>query len=109
MKDERPVVADRCRELQGRARDLLSAVAGLIPAELGSRWWAGEPELNPALRAVAERLDDCLARFDELQVALGLPAGREPRYRRLRGVLGGNGQAPGATDDQGFLRHRASR
>ena len=94
MRDERPVVVNRCRELQAEVRNLLSAIARLIPAELGSRWWAGDPELNPSLRAVAERLDRCLARFDALQVALDLPAGHEPRYRRLLGVLDGEAEAP---------------
>ena len=69
------------RELFNQARDVLSAVGDLAPAELA----AGDGELagNPSLRGVAERLDDALRSFDLLQEELGLPLGREPRYGRF--------------------------
>ena len=89
MRDERPTVAERCREFRAGARELLATVLAMNPAELGSRWWAGDAEANPALRAVAKRLDDCLTRFDALQIALDLPEDQEPRYHRLREVLDG--------------------
>jgi hypothetical protein len=81
--EERAAVSAGVRELRERVRGLEAAIAGLSPAELSSRWWGGDPEASPRLRTVAERLDDCLARFDALQRSLGLPADVEPRYGRF--------------------------
>jgi hypothetical protein len=69
------------RELYQQVQGVLNAVGDLVPAELTAG--AGELEGNPSLRAVAERLDDALRSFDLLQEELGLPLGREPRYRRF--------------------------
>ena len=69
------------RELDQQVQGVLSAVGDLVPAELAAG--AGEREGNGALRAVAERLDDALTCFGLLQEELGLPLGREPRYRRF--------------------------
>jgi hypothetical protein len=80
-------IAFLARELFQQVQGVLGAVGDLVPAELASG--AGELEGNPALRAVAERLDEALACFDLLQEELGLPLGREPRYRRL--LAGGDG------------------
>jgi hypothetical protein len=78
----------RYREIQFLARELfqqveavLNAVGDLVPAELAAR--AGDLGGNPPLKAVAERLDDALVCFGLLEEELGLPAGREPRYRRF--------------------------
>jgi hypothetical protein len=64
-------------------QQLRGASRRLSTSELTSRWWGFDPEASPPLRAVAERLDACLAGFDALQRALGLPADIEPRYGRL--------------------------
>lgn len=74
-------IAFLSRELFQQVQGVLGAVGDLVPAELA----AGTGELggNAPLRAVAERLDDALRSFDLLQEELGLPLGREPRYRRL--------------------------
>jgi hypothetical protein len=74
-------IAFLARELFEQSRGVLNAVGDLVPAELA----AGESELgdHAALQAVAERLDDALRSFDLLQEELGLPLGREPRYRRF--------------------------
>jgi hypothetical protein len=71
------------RELYQQARGVLDAVGDLVPAELAS----GDGELagGRPLGAVAERVDDVLRCFDLLQEELGLPAGRESRYRRCPG------------------------
>ena len=69
------------RELYQQVQGVLSAVGDLVPAELAAG--AGELEGNPSLRAVAGRLDDALTCFGLLQEELGLPSGREPRYRRF--------------------------
>jgi hypothetical protein len=74
-------IAFLARELYQQVQGVLSAVGDLVPAELAAG--AGELEGNGALRAVAERLDDALMCFGLLQEELGLPAGREPRYRRF--------------------------
>jgi hypothetical protein len=73
------------RELFQQAEAVLNAIGDLVPAELAAG--AGELGDNPPLKAVAERLDDALVCFGLLQEELGLPAGREPRYRRL--LVGG--------------------
>jgi hypothetical protein len=62
--------------------------------ELSSRRRRGDPEASPRLRAVAERMDDCLAGFGALQRALSLPADIEPRYGRLLDEVNGDGRAP---------------
>jgi hypothetical protein len=69
------------RELSDQARGVLKAVEDLVPAELA----AGDGELGVGtpLGVVAQQLDDALTLFDLLQEELGLPAGGEPRYRRL--------------------------
>jgi len=43
---------------------------------------------------VVERLDACLAGFDALQRALGLPADIQPRYGRLLDEVRGGGRDP---------------
>jgi hypothetical protein len=70
-------------ELNERVQRLRQATRRLSPSELTSRWWRSDPEASPPLRAVVERLDACLAGFDALERALGLPADIEPRYGRL--------------------------
>ncbi len=93
--EERAAVAAGVHELHDRARELSRLVGRLSPMELSSRWWGGDPEASPRLRAVAERLDDCLAGFDALQRALGLPADRETRYEWQPGsVSRGVGRVP---------------
>jgi hypothetical protein len=104
MRDERPVVGDRCPELRAGVRELMSVIAAPVPTDLGSGWWAGDPELNLSLRPVAERLEACLERFDALQMALDLPAGQEPRYHRLREILDGDREDPAEPGRPGRLR-----
>jgi hypothetical protein len=72
-------VAFLARELYNQAQALLSAVGDLVPAELAAG--TGDLEACPPLRTVAQKLDDTLTCFDLLQEELGLPTGREPRYR----------------------------
>ena len=80
-------------EMNEQVQWLREASRRLSTSELTSRWWGFDPEASPPLRAVVERLDACLAAFDALQRALGLPADIEPRYGRLldevRGVRRG--------------------
>ena len=87
MSSETTAAARRRREIEYLARELyrqaqgvLSAVGDLVPAELAVG--AGELAVGTPLAAVAEQLDDALRYFNLLQEELGLPAGREPRYRR---------------------------
>jgi hypothetical protein len=68
-------------ELFRQVEGLRDAVGDLVPAELAAG--DGELALGAPLHAVAQQLDDALACFDLLQEELGLPAGQEPRYRRL--------------------------
>ena len=77
----RQEIAFLARELFQQVEGVLGAVGGLVPAELAAG--PGELEVNPALRGLAERLDDALRCFDLLQEEVGLPLGREPRYRRF--------------------------
>jgi hypothetical protein len=77
----------RCREIEflagefsRQAQGVLKAIGDLVPAELAAG--DGELAVGRPLEAVAEQLDDALAYFNLLQEELGLPAGREPRYRR---------------------------
>jgi hypothetical protein len=80
-------------ELDERVQRLLAAIGKLSPSELTSRWWRSDPEASPPLRALAKRMDDCLAGFDALQHALGLSADIEPRYGRLLDEVRGGGRA----------------
>jgi hypothetical protein len=68
-------------ELFRQVEGLRDAVGDLVPAELAAG--DGELALGAPLHAVAQQLDDALACFDLLQEELGLPAGQQPRYRRL--------------------------
>jgi hypothetical protein len=74
-------IAFLARELFQQVQEALSVVGDLVPAALAAS--AGELEVNPPLRLVAERLDDALRSFDLLQEELGLPSGREPRYQQF--------------------------
>jgi hypothetical protein len=86
MTDEAKAATRRRREIEFLSRgfyqqvqSVLNAIGDLVPAELA----AGDGELagGKPLAVVAERLDDALRYFDLLQEELGLPAGRETRYR----------------------------
>jgi hypothetical protein len=81
------------RELFGQAQELLTAVGDLVPAELATGD-GGLADGSP-LRTVADQLDNALLCFNLLQQELGLPAGAEPRYRRLLDEVQGEIQAAG--------------
>jgi hypothetical protein len=99
VTEECVAVADCIDELDERIQRLREASRRLSPSKLTSRWWSADPEASPPLRAVVERLDACLAGFDALQRALGLPADIEPRYARLLDEVRGGGRDPGSSTD----------
>jgi hypothetical protein len=94
VTEECVAVVTIIHELDKRVGRLREATRRLSSSELTSRWWSADPEASPPLRAVVERLDACLAGFDALQRALGLPADNEPRYGRLLDEVRGVGRAP---------------
>jgi hypothetical protein len=94
VTEECVAVVASIRELDEGVQRLREAIRRLSPLELTSRWWRADPEASPPLRAVVQRLDACLARFDALQRALGLPADIEPRYGRLLDEVPGGGRDP---------------
>jgi hypothetical protein len=79
MNRER-VALGGCYDLQLSVKGLLASVDELSPAELAMPRY--DPDGPPSLRAVAERLDACLARYDALRCSLGWPTTRDPRGRR---------------------------
>jgi hypothetical protein len=94
VTEECVAVVASIRELDERVQWLREAIRRLSTSELTSRWWRFDPEASPPLRAVAKRMEDCLAGFDALQRALGLPADIEPRYGRLLDEVRGVGRDP---------------
>ena len=72
---------DGCYDLQKSLKGLVASVADLCPGELAMA--GGDPGEPPSLRVVAERLDECVARYDALRRSLGWPATRDARCRRF--------------------------
>jgi hypothetical protein len=78
----------RCRTITDAAKDLVRSLAEawLAAGDLDALEVAdarGQPHQVDSLRILAETLDGCLYHFDQIQLAAGLQAPDEPRYRRF--------------------------
>jgi hypothetical protein len=78
--DRQRTALDGCYNLQLSTKHLLDSIGELSPCELAMP--GSDPDGPHSLRVVAERLDDCLARYDALRRSLGWPAARGPWYGR---------------------------
>jgi hypothetical protein len=79
--DRERVALEGCYNLQMSVRVLMDRIGELSPIELATA--RCDPEGPPALRALAEQLDDCRTRLDALRRSLRGRAARDPRFRRV--------------------------